>query len=170
MPARKPASLHTKHYSTASAASRKRAEEATNPGAPLPITPPTLLKGCRIARAAWRHLVRMNLRMETPLFSSLDRDLVIEYCLSLEYLADLRELRAQALRAGDVDQVLKVDARLDRKSSLLQTMRQALLLTPRARSGVSPASKPKDWQDEANEHAAWLEKILDEDGSNGRKN
>jgi hypothetical protein len=37
-----------------------------------------------------------------------------------------------------VDQVIKLDARADRKRGLLLTLRQSLLMTPRSRAGVKP--------------------------------
>jgi translation elongation factor EF-4 len=113
----------------------------------------------------------------------MDMDMLVDYCLLMEQIAEMDELRKSALEiwkmldkqrkaltesnqvdaailiaAQQVDtyeMVVKLDSRADRKRSLLLQLRQSLYLTPRARSAAVPAKKEKP------EEPDELEQLLD---------
>lgn len=115
---------------------------------------------------------------------SLDRDMLISYCMLVEQLEQLEEMRkvAYALwqslakkadvvkkKEGDAlaleisvqvsgvfDSILKLDARADQKRKTLFAMQKSLYMTPRARAGATPMRKaPEQPKDE-------MEKLLEE--------
>lgn len=62
-------------------------------------------------------------------------------------LCDRKGLMQAAEAAGFAfEKIIKVDGRVDRKRSLLLSLRQSLYLTPRSRAGVTPNEKPKEAQ------------------------
>ena len=157
MPAKKPASLLNSHMGAAEKARRQQSESAMRPATALPKAPPPQLKGHDTARATWRWLIRTYGDLEAPLVSRLDMDLLIDYCLLTEQAAELEEMRASCMKIfredGAADKsalladIVRLDGRLDRKRSLLHTLRQSLYLTPRARAGVAPAAKEEPIDD-----------------------
>lgn len=73
---------------------------------------------------------------------------------------DAKTLLAEQLAIGEkleaiLDMIVKLDARIDRKRSLIHTVRQSLYLTPRSRAGVSPAERKEEIKSE-------MDKLLDE--------
>ncbi len=182
MPARKPITLHRSHTGKAARAERLAAESALEPRTRLPMKPPTDLGGHPKAQVVWRRTLRMYAQVQTKIVNALDLGILVDYCLLLEELVDLEQLRIDAVHALTVvqanlrklvscpkkkdpktvvaeqlaiaakidalmDAVARIDARSDRKRALIHTLRQSLYLTPRSRSGVSPAQKPKPEQD-----------------------
>ncbi len=166
MPARKPASLIVRHDTAADRAERYAQESAVNPGGALPMNAPARLQGHPVAGAAWRRLMRLYGELEAQVVTRLDADLLVDYCMLMEQLAEMDEMRqhqvalwrrfversgsaetyeqllqAEALAADALEQVTKIDARADRKRALALQMRQSLYLTPRARAGTAPAQK-----------------------------
>lgn len=60
-------------------------------------------------------------------------------------LCDRKGLMHASEAAGYAfEKIIKVDGRVDRKRSLLLSLRQSLYLTPRSRAGVAPAEKQKE--------------------------
>lgn len=166
MPARKPASLIVRHDTAADRAERYAQESAVNPGGALPMNAPARLQGHPVAGAAWRRLMRLYGELEAQVVTRLDADLLVDYCMLMEQLAEMDEMRqhqvalwrrfversgsaetyeqglqAEVLAADALEQVTKIDARADRKRALALQMRQSLYLTPRARAGTAPAQK-----------------------------
>lgn len=93
MPARKPSSLHTRHATAAEKAERNRAESSMTPDRPLPKTPPARLKGHPAAAAAWRQLMRTYGELQAEIVTRLDLDLLVDYCLLMEQIAELDLMR-----------------------------------------------------------------------------
>jgi phage terminase small subunit len=141
MPARKPFSLNVRHNTQAEKTARAVSEGALTPRKRLTITPPAELKGSRIAQGCWRRLIRLYDELEGDIVTRLDGDLLCEYCLLFSELAGLRRLKEEAIKRGDLDDVLRIDQRGDRKGSRLDLLRQQLYLTPRSRSAASPDIK-----------------------------
>lgn len=122
--------------------------------------------------------------IESAVVTRMDTDLLIDYCILSEQVAELDDLRRasfdvwkslndkwpeveKSLRGAEIiaavaqlqsafTDVVKLDGRVDRKRALLLQLRQSLYLTPRARAGVAP--KPKDPEVPPDD----LEKLLDE--------
>ncbi len=164
----------------------------------LPMAAPARLRPYRLAAEVWRRAMRMYGELEGEIVTRLDQDLLEDYCLLMEQLVEMDQMRKGAAaiwhelerRAGELDgkqvqlrqelmkvlkdpeqtaqiealetkiektsdayltvlgkaaeafdTVVKLDSRVDRKRSLLHTMRQSLYLTPRARAGTAPAGK-----------------------------
>lgn len=172
MPARKPSSLHTRHATAAEKAERNRAESSMTPDRPLPKTPPARLKGHPAAAAAWRQLMRTYGELQAEIVTRLDLDLLVDYCLLMEQIAELDQMRDAAFTVwremtelwkqlpkeipfdekldiamkiqGAEAELLKVDARADQKRKTLHQWRQSLYLTPRSRAGVAPPKKAEE--------------------------
>ncbi len=130
---------------------------------------PARLDGRETAAATWRRLMREFAGIEGEIVTRLDMDLLIDYCLLMDQLVELDQMRKSAkeiweqldearkksLTDGDLvgalsiatkvnyafDNIVKLDSRADRKRALLFQMKQSLYLTPRARAGVAPARK-----------------------------
>lgn len=170
MPARKPASLNTRHDLPADKAARVDAESAITPRTVLPEKPPAALTGRKRAIEAWKWLVKLNGEIDRPLATAWDVDLLVKYCLLEEEVIELAALRKEVKH--DYDEQVKaarrfkpnakqikdyvnmwnvvnalfqrfqgMDARLDGKRKLLHAMAQSMYLTPRARAGVPPPEK-----------------------------
>jgi phage terminase small subunit len=153
MPARKPVELHVDDRHKTRRESRERGEDAAMPGKRLSTRPPKELAGLPVAQRCWRYHVRLYSSTKGTILTGFDRDALLEYCRGWADLEELRELRGQA--GGDVELFLRIDARLDRKATRLDTLRQQLYLTPRSRAGVAPVEKQPDQVDE-------LDTLLDE--------
>lgn len=162
MPATKPIELHSQNdRHTTRKAARAAAEDAMNPGRTLPVNPPAELKEYPIAMQVWRRTVRLFDGLQANILTALDRDLLIEYSLSMQFIDDLRRLRAGAIKAKNFELLLSLDQRLDRKAARIDNLRQQLYLTPRSRAGVVPADKPTDEPPEAlPEGGFWLEDLI----------
>lgn len=191
MPARKPASLITRHETKAEKQARIDRESAMKPARHLPVAAPAQLAGHPTAAAIWRRIVRMYLELEGEIMTRLDMDQLVDYCMLAEQVAELDHMRRAAYEAWleisehhkkltkedrieeaidyavklvyAFDAVVKLDGRADRKRALLHQMRQSLYLTPRARAGVAPAGKKEE------EEPDELEQLLNEvtDSLNG---
>jgi len=145
MPARKPSGLIERHETAAERRARVAREDALRPGRGLSVNPPAALKAHPAAQKAWRRLMRLFNDLEAEIVTRLDMDLLLEYCLCLEQIGELDEMRKKLLDAEeqDIELFVKIDARADRKRDHLLKLRQSLYLTPRARAGAAPAQKEK---------------------------
>lgn len=172
MPARKPLALHTRHATKAEKAARVASEEALAPERGLPMAAPARLRGHPVAGEAWRRLMRLYAELEADIVTRLDQDLLIDYCMLMEQVAEIDTMRSTAyqvwlqlakkhkelMEAGQADEaviyaikvvdaftaVTKLDARADQKRKTLHQWRQSLYLTPRSRAGVAPAKKEEE--------------------------
>ncbi len=155
MPARKPKALITRHETAAEQRERESREAAMRPEQGLPMAP-ARLEGHAVAAATWRRLIRLYGEIEGEIITRLDMDLLIDYCMLSEQLAEMDKMRASVVAAWQkmmddkadpeavmsaVDTAVKLDGRIDRKRALLFQMRQSLYMTPRARAGVAPAKR-----------------------------
>ncbi len=191
MPARKPQDLHTRHSTKSETEKRKAEEELLRSRRSLPLEP-ARLKDHPKAAAVWRRMLREFDSLEAVVITRLDMDLLIDYCMLMEQLEEMDELRAAAMtffetmmkgvvelkaqaewieaakmasKASDVmDGIIKIDSRADRKRDLLTKLRQSLYLTPRARAGAAPKEK------EAPEVPDEFEQLLDESVNEFAKN
>ena len=174
MPAKKPAGLIVRAETKAVRKERADGEAALKPREPLPIKPPARLAGHPAAGALWRRMIRMYSGLAAEIVSNLDQDMLVDYCILYEQSVEMDNLRTAARKnynksqrtldrkAKDetvdakvfiklqnsvnwsLDEIIKLDARVDRKRSLLHTLRQSLYLTPRARAGFVPPEKPPE--------------------------
>lgn len=184
MPARKPKGLITRAETKADKQARVDREDSLRPARGLPTTPPKRLESQKGAGAVWRRLMRMYGEIEAEIATRLDQDLLVDYCVLMAQTVELDQMRKasfemlatmqvafdemrdemepkERFKAGLALQsmladIVKLDARVDRKRALLHQWRQSLYLTPRARAGVAP--KPKEEEEPLDE----LEMILKE--------
>jgi phage terminase small subunit len=105
------------------------------------LEPPEELKGYSVAESCWEYHVGLFQTLQGKIVTPLDAHVLIEYCLSWQYLDDLKQVRRKALELKKFDLLLSVDARIDRKGVRLDSLRQQLYMTPRSRAGVAPAEK-----------------------------
>jgi phage terminase small subunit len=168
----KPSGLVTRAETKAKKAQRVAKETALRPGRALPVQAPAQLAGHRLAEIAWRRLMRIYSELEAEIVTRLDLDLLLDYCLLAEQVAELDAMRKSAteiwkqldaqrlelIKAQKLDEaltmaskvtdafdsILRIDGRVDRKRDLMFKMRQSLYLTPRARAGAAPTKKEKE--------------------------
>lgn len=142
------------------------------PRSELPQGTPARLKKHKAAAVAWRRLMRIYGELDAEIVSRLDEDLLIDYCILMEQVAELDIMRKTAyqiwlelskkhqdlMTAEDFDEavvyaikvvdafnaIVKLDARADQKRKTLHQWRQSLYLTPRSRAGVAPAPKEEE--------------------------
>ena len=169
MPARKPASLLTRHDTKSERKARAGAESAMTPLTALPLKPPPILKGHKLATETWKRVVKLYDETEGKIATSFDQDVLVEYCMVKQEISWLFELRGDveneyknvkrsASRIKDPGEKVKLlevsaallarlqgfDARLDGKRKLLHSLAQSLYLTARSRAGVEPPTKEPD--------------------------
>jgi phage terminase small subunit len=184
MPARKPAGLITRAETKAKKQARIENEQALQPVRDLPMDTPARLKDHPGAAAAWRRLMRRYDELKAIVVTRMDEDLLVDYCMLLEQLHEMDELRKSAvdswkmldkrskvlMKLGEIadavrmaakiadifEMIVKLDSRVDRKRSLLLQIRQSLYLTPRSRAGAAPEKKEKP------EEPDELEKLLND--------
>ena len=96
MPARKPQALITRHETAAEKAERAGRESAVRPERELPRTAPERLRGHNVAAAAWRRLVRLYGEIEGEIVTRMDQDILTDYCLVMEQLVEMDQMRAKA--------------------------------------------------------------------------
>jgi hypothetical protein len=185
MPAKKPVDLINKHQTKTDRQQRAEGEAALKPKEPLLMKPPARLTGHKVASALWREMIRMYGGLAAEIVSRMDQNMLVDYCLLDEQAGEMDQLRAAAMKnytkaqkawdeksksslvAPDelkklldavnwsLGEIVKLDARVDRKRSLLHVLRQSLYLTPRSRAGVAPPEKPPE------EPKSEMDKILD---------
>ena len=170
MPAAKPVGLNERHSTRAEIEEREAGEESMRPGGRLQASAPSALKGHEVASREWRSLIKLYSGLEAEIVSRLDMAILLDYCILVEQIGELDDLRKMAFSGYDAakkvltsfeadgvdvklvaravdamntifDNIVKLDGRVDRKRALLHTLRQSLYLTPRARAGVAPKSK-----------------------------
>lgn len=96
MPPKKPASLVRKNETKNEENQRFSEEKAVTSDNKLPITAPKELRGHTVAREVWRRLVRQDNKLESPLMSGQDRDILIDLCLAIEEKEELAGMRKAA--------------------------------------------------------------------------
>jgi phage terminase small subunit len=136
-------------------AQREEAEASLKLDKKLSVKPPAELEGYLIAQSCWKYLIRLYSKLEGIIITPFDKDILIEYCLGMEYVNELRTLRRVALKNKNYELYMGIDTRLDRKGARLDTLRAQLYLTPRSRAGVAPVEKEKEEEDP-------MEKLLNE--------
>lgn len=173
MPKSKPSALNVRHDTLAARDARTAAESAMRPVTDLSSHVPPELFGeeHEVAKRTWRRVVGLFAETDGELVTAFDRDSLIEYCLLVEEIAEMMDMR-RIMRAdweeqrkktvafqigedGDAGELIKLweitnalyqkfqglDARLDGKRKHLHTKQQSLYLTPRSRAGVAPPTK-----------------------------
>ena len=171
MPSKKSVMLHTRHSTKAEVTARLESEAAMHPDRGIPSTEPAVIKKNKVASATWRRVIREYDRLDAKLVSRLDIDLLIDYCIVMAQIDELDhmrshsydvwhflcEQRAKFIAEGNsieaialVDKIqkayeviIKMDARVDSKRKLVFSYRQSLFMTPRSRTGVTPAEDPE---------------------------
>jgi len=172
MPAAKPKALIQRHDTKAEQQARADKEAAFDTGFELPKREPAELKGHDTAAKTWRRLMREFSAIEDSYVVSLDRDMLINYCILVEQLEELDRMRKTsyriwlhygknyekavkednedsaeewALKAGNAfDDVVKLDARADQKRKAIFDLQKSLYMTPRSRAGAKPPKKEDD--------------------------
>lgn len=98
MPARKPSGLIQRHETHAETDARVAAENALVPEKGLPISEPAALSAHPVAASEWRKLIRLYSSLEARVISRLDMGMLLDYCILIEQLGEMDELRAATLK------------------------------------------------------------------------
>jgi phage terminase small subunit len=169
MPAAKPKALIVRHETKAELKARADKEAAFVTEYELPKGAPAELEDYPTASKTWRRLMREFMSIEESYVISLDRDMLLTYCMLIEQLEELDEMRKKCYqmwksltkqyevvsKRGDFDQalevavqvsgtfdtILKLDARADQKRKTIFDLQKSLYMTPRARAGATPRRK-----------------------------
>lgn len=105
MPARKPSALINRHETAAEKRERAAKEAALRPVKCLPVDAPTRLAGHPIAEKVWRRMARLYNEIEGEIVTRLDMDLLIDYCILIEQVGELDQMRKAAFQAWLADGV-----------------------------------------------------------------
>lgn len=162
MPAKKPNGLITRARTKEESETRAAGEKAMQPTGDVFARVPAALKSHTVATLAWKRLAENHYALpdENRWLCLLDLDMLVDYCLLFEQVVEMDAVRAaiiksmtgpkKKLKKGEpvesvktIEDLVKIDGRLDRKRALLFQMRQSLYMTPRARAGVVPDGKEK---------------------------
>ncbi len=116
MPARKPASLIVRHETAAEKSARSARESGMRPERGLPVAAPGQLRGHAVAEAVWRRALRTYSELEHEIVTRLDQDLLVDYCMLMDQLAEMDTLRKHSgkvnqiweQRLGEIDERRKV--------------------------------------------------------------
>lgn len=93
MPASKPSALVVRHETAAEKRARGEREAALRPDRGLPLDPPTRMCGHPVAEKTWRRLVRLLNSLEGEIATRLDVDMLIDYCILVEQVGELDQMR-----------------------------------------------------------------------------
>ena len=164
-------------------AKRRKSEIEERHAAELSLTPiselppaPAELKGHPVALAAYKRLMSLYAELVAEVVTALDLGTLIDYCLTVEQIAQLDALRdgiykriikarSDDMRALLTEQMLALDARGERKRVLVHRLRESLYLTPRARAGAAPPRKPAEPErDEMDALLAEVGSVMDSHG------
>jgi len=145
----KPTGLKTAQYTKAKKERMTQNENAMLPDTDLPMNAPSFFENKIIkAETVYKRLMRLYNQLDAIIITALDRDLIVNYCKLIEEDSELILLRRQLLdmyqdnpNSVSLSDILAIDARHDRKVSLINTFAHSLYLTPRARAGVVPDKK-----------------------------
>ena len=99
MPARKPSALINRHETAAEKRERAVKEAARRPGKGLPVDEPARLAGHLVAAKAWRRMARLFNEIEGEIVTRLDMDLLIDYCILIEQVGELDQMRKASFQA-----------------------------------------------------------------------
>lgn len=97
MPVRKPQGLKKRHDTAEEKSARISDELAMTPKRELPLSPPIQLKGHKIACSEWRNQIKLYNEMEAKIVSGLDRGILLDYCMAVEQLYEMYDMRTSAL-------------------------------------------------------------------------
>jgi len=153
MPAKKPNGLITRARTKEESEARAAGEKAMQPTGDVFARVPAALKSHAVATTAWKRLAENHYALpeENRWLCLLDLDMLVDYCLLFEQVVEMDAVRAAVVKKltakkkpkslddiGVLEDLVKLDARVDRKRALLMQLRQSLYMTPRARAGVVP--------------------------------
>lgn len=119
MPARKPSSLNTRHDPPADRAARADAEAAMTPRTAIGTKPPAELTGHKRAISVWKHTLGLYGETEAKIICAFDQGILVDYCLLVEQLVELDELRAQTLatHAAMLKSLKELTAKMKKKDA-----------------------------------------------------
>lgn len=115
----------------------------------LPRNPPAELEKMPAGKKAWRALLRAHDKLPAKLLSDLDRQFLIDYCVSIQLhqnALDLEHIAYNRFKRGTLDlkDLLKARTEVRMTLRLLLDYSRNLYGNPRSRGGVSPAEKEPD--------------------------
>jgi len=97
MPARKPSALIERHETADEKAARVASETAMTPKKKLSESVPAALSNNQIAAREWRKLIRLYNSIDADIVSKLDMGMLLDYCMLVEQMVELDELRKAAV-------------------------------------------------------------------------
>lgn len=145
----KPEGLKTGAYTKKDREIGAQVEKSMQPDVDLPANAPSFFDFKVVkAEQVYKRLMKYYSQLDAVIVTSLDRDLIVNYCSMVSEMSELKILRRRLLgmyssnpASTPIADITTIDARIDRKASLIHTLAQSLYLTPRARAGAIPEKK-----------------------------
>lgn len=145
MPAAKDIKLLKGHWTNSEMEAKEKAKASVTPSVRLKV--PALIKGDVNYYAEWKSILKLY--KGTQLLNALDTDLLARYCIEKCSLENMYELRNRYGEIG-IEDILKIETRIEAKTKMLNQMALALYMTPRARAGAIPQQPDKEAKDDPN--------------------
>jgi phage terminase small subunit len=145
LPAAKDLKLLTGHWTKDQRESKEKAKASVTPSVKLRV--PIIIKNNINFYRIWKETIKLY--NGTQLLNALDVGLLTRYCIEMHSLENIYERRAEYDKTG-LDNMLKIETRIEAKTKMLNQMALALYMTPRARAGSIPNQPDKKAEDDPN--------------------
>lgn len=143
MPAAIEIDFSKKHLTKAEKDVKQKAKASVTPSVKLKV--PEIIKNNIEFYAEWKRVLKLY--KGTELLNALDTGMLERYCIEKCSLENMYRLRDRYDKTG-IDDVLKIETRIEAKTKMLNQMALALYMTPRARAGAVPNQPDKEPEDE----------------------
>jgi hypothetical protein len=152
MPAAKDHKLLTGHWTKEQKEKKIKDKASVTPSIKLKV--PGIIKNNRNYFKKWKFIIKLY--SGTELLNALDTDLLVRYCiekcsLEINYLirdSFYKRLAKEELSVLCIEDLLKIEIRIESKTKMLNQMALALYMTPRARAGSIPNQPDKEAVDD----------------------
>ncbi len=146
MPAPIDVDFQSKHLTNKEKNAKKNDKKAKTPS--VKLRPPDIIRGRLDYLSRWKDVLKLY--KGTELLNALDADMLARYVIEKYNLENLYLMREDPDVENNVELMLKVEARIEAKTKLLNQMALALYMTPRARAGAPVQQQENGAEDDPN--------------------
>lgn len=139
LPAAKDLKLLKGHWTKEQKETKEKAKASVTPSVRLKA--PETIKNNLEFYAEWKRVLRLY--KGTDLLNALDVGMLERYCIEKCNLESMYSFRDKYGGTG-LDNMLKIETRIEAKTKMLNQMALALYMTPRARAGAIPSQPDKE--------------------------
>jgi phage terminase small subunit len=134
-----------KHWTKAEKEAKAKAKASVTPSVKLKV--PETIKSNIEFHTEWKRVIRLY--KGTDLLNALDVGILERYCIENCSLANMYKLRNKYDKTC-IEDILKIETRIEAKTKMLNQMALCLYMTPRARAGAIPQQPDKEPKDDLN--------------------